>query len=377
MKIFIIGPAFPLRGGPAQFNENLCKAMNKEGHDAQIISYSLQYPNFLFPGSSQYETSGSAPADIKIHTKINTVNPFNWFAVARFIKKEKPDAIIFRFWLPFFGPSLGTIARLVRKKTKVFALTDNVIPHEKRFGDKPFTKYFIKSCHGFITMSHKVFDDLSVFTDNPHKICTPHPMYETYGEKVSMDEARKKLGLPENDKIILFFGLIRKYKGLDFLLEAMADERIKKAGFKLLVAGEYYEDQQYYLDIVEKHKLQNSVIFHSHFIPNEDVRYYFCASNIVGQTYRNATNSGVTMVGYYYEKPMIVTNVGGLAEIVPHGKAGYVIEPDPKIIASAIVDYFENNKEEEFTKGVIEEKRKYEWSTFIGAFLDLFKKVKS
>jgi D-inositol-3-phosphate glycosyltransferase len=376
MKIFIIGPAYPLRGGPAQFNENLCRAMNKEGHDAQIISYSLQYPNFLFPGSTQYETSGKAPNDIKIHTKINTVNPFNWIAVANFIKKEKPDAIIFRFWLPFFGPSLGTIARLVKKKTKVFALTDNVIPHEKRFGDKPFTKYFIKSCHGFITMSHKVFDDLSVFTNNPHKICTPHPMYETYGEKVSLQDARKKLGLNTNDKIILFFGLIRKYKGLDFLLEAMADERIKKAGYKLLVAGEHYEDSKPYTDLIEKHQLKDSVILHTKFIANEDVRDYFCACNIVGQTYRNATNSGVTMVGYYYEKPMLVTNVGGLAEIVPHGKAGYVIAPEPKVIADAIVDYFENNKEEAYTQGVIVEKRKYEWKTFIDAFVELHQGLK-
>lgn len=377
MKVFIIGPAFPLRGGPAQFNENLCRAMIKEGYDAQIISYSLQYPNFLFPGSTQFETSGVAPKDIKIHTKINTVNPFNWFAVARFIKKERPDAIIFRFWLPFFGPSLGTIGRLVKRGTniKVFALTDNVLPHEKRFGDKPFTKYFIKSCHGFITMSQKVFTDLGVFTTNSNKICTPHPMYESYGEPVSRSEARKKIGLSENDKVVLFFGLIRKYKGLDFLLEAMADERVKKAGIKLLVAGEYYEDQQYYLDIVEKHKLQDSVIFHSHFIANEDVRYYFCACNIVGQTYRNATNSGVTMVGYYYEKPMLVTNVGGLAEIVPHGKAGYVIEPEPKIIADSMVDYFENNKEATFTEGVKQEKKKYEWNTFIDAFVGLYNKV--
>ena len=377
MKIFIIGPAYPLRGGLAQFNEHLCRIMNKEGHDVQIISYSLQYPNFLFPGSTQYETSGKAPEDITIHTKINTVNPFNWIAVARFIKKQKPDAIIFRFWLPFFGPSLGTIGRLVKRGTniKVFALTDNVLPHEKRVGDKPFTKYFIKSCHGFITMSQKVFADLGVFTSNAHKICTPHPMYETYGEKVSRAEARQKLGLNESDKIILFFGLIRKYKGLDFLLEAMADERIKKLGIKLLVAGEYYEDKQVYLDSVEKNHLQDSVIFHSHFIANDDVRYYFCACNIVGQTYRNATNSGVTMVGYYYEKPMLVTNVGGLAEIVPHGKAGYVIDANPKMIADSIIDYFENNREASYTQGVIEEKRKYEWKTFIDAFVGLYKSI--
>lgn len=375
-KIFIIGPAFPLRGGPAQFNENLCRELNKEGHDAAIISYSLQYPNFLFPGSSQYETSGSAPSDITIHTLINTINPFNWFSVARFIKKEKPDFVIFRFWLPFFGPSLGTIARRIRKHTKVFALTDNVLPHEKRVGDKPFTNYFLKSCDGFISMSEKVMKDLALFTDNPNKICTPHPMYETYGKPVSMEEARKYLNLNQDDKIILFFGLIRKYKGLDFLLEAMADERIKKAGIKLLVAGEYYEDPEYYNEIITKHQLQASVILHTKFIPNEEVKYYFCAGNIVGQTYRNATNSGVTMVGYYYEKPMLVTNTGGLAEIVPDGKAGYVVEADIKQIADAILDYFSNHREESFTAGVRDEKKKYEWKAFIDAAIGLYKKVK-
>lgn len=377
MKIFIIGPAYPLRGGPAQFNENLCRELNKEGHDAQIISYSLQYPNFLFPGSSQFETSGSAPADIKIHTKINTVNPFNWVFVASFIKKQKPDLIIFRFWLPFFGPSLGTIGRLVKKKTIVFALTDNVLPHEKRFGDKPFTKYFIKSCHGFITMSQKVLKDLELFTSTSNKICTPHPMYETYGPKISMQEARQKLGISTDEKIILFFGLIRKYKGLDLLLEAMADERIKAAGIKLLVAGEHYEDPKFYEDIIEAKDLKQNVIMHTKFIPNEDVRYYFCASNIVGQTYRSATNSGVTMVGYFYEKPMLVTNAGGLAEIVPHNKAGYVVEQNVNEIAEAILDYFNNKREAEFTAGVIEEKKKYEWTTFIKNVIELYSKVKN
>jgi D-inositol-3-phosphate glycosyltransferase len=377
MKIFIIGPAYPLRGGPAQFNENFCRALAKEGHDAQIISYSLQYPNFLFPGSTQYETSGKAPEDLQIHTKINTVNPFNWIGVARYIKKQKPDLLIFRFWLPFFGPSLGTIAKLVKRGTgiKVMALTDNVIPHEKRFGDKPFTSYFIKSCHGFITMSHKVYEDLSKFTSTQNKICTPHPMYETYGPKVSMTEARKKLGLGDNDKIIMFFGLIREYKGLDFLLEAMADERIKKAGIKLLVAGEFYEKREVYDELIKKNQLENSVILHTHFIPNEEVRYYFCASNLIAQTYRNATNSGVTMVGYYYEKPMLVTNVGGLAEIVPHGKAGYVVPTDVKAISDAIVDYFENQREAIYTQGVVEEKKKYEWKTFVDKVVNLYSRI--
>jgi len=378
LKIFIVGPAYPLRGGPAQFNENLCRQLNLAGHDAQIISYSLQYPNFLFPGSSQFETSGQAPEGIKIHTLINTVNPFNWIKVASFIKKEKPDFILFRYWLPFFGPCLGTIGKLVRSKTKVLALTDNIIPHEKRVGDKAFTKYFVKNCDGFIAMSKTVLNDISKFSSNQNKAYSPHPMYETYGPKVSATEARKKLGLNDGDKIILFFGLIRHYKGLDILLESMDHPEIKKQNIKLLIAGEVYEDKnhkkEYYLDIIEKRNLKDRVILHDKFISNEDVRYYFCACNLVAQTYRNATNSGVTMVGYFYEKPMLVTNVGGLAEIVPDGKCGYVVDNNVPEISEKIIDYFSNNREKEFTENVISEKKKYEWSAFINTLLNLYNK---
>jgi glycosyltransferase involved in cell wall biosynthesis len=371
-KVFIIGPGFPLRGGPAQFNENLCREFNRLGHEAEIISYSLQYPNFLFPGSSQYETSGSAPKDITIHTLINTVNPLSWIQTANFIKKQKPDFIIFRFWLPFFGPALGTIGRLVRKKTKVLALTDNIIPHEKRVGDRAFTKYFVNSCDGFITMSKAVFKDIEKFSPTDKKVYSPHPMYETYGAAVGKEEARKKLNLDLNDRIILFFGLIRRYKGLDILLEAMADPKIKKENIKLLVAGEFYEDKQLYLDLIEKHGLKDQVIFHSHFIPNEDVRYYFSAADLVAQTYRNATNSGVTMVGYYYEKPMLVTDVGGLSELVPHDRIGYTVPIDTKRISESILDYFSNKREAEFVKNLKEEKKKYEWPSFINKVLELY-----
>jgi glycosyltransferase involved in cell wall biosynthesis len=346
--------------------------LNKAGHDAQIISYSLQYPNFLFPGSSQYETGGTAPAGLKIHTLINTVNPFNWFKAAAFIKRQKPDFILFRYWLPFFGPCLGTIARLVRKKTKVLALTDNIIPHEKRFGDKPFTSWFVKGCHGFIAMSKKVLGDISAFSSTPNKAYSPHPMYETYGPPVSMPEARQKLGLAQDDKIVLFFGLIRHYKGLDILLEAMAGGEVKNQNIKLLVAGEFYEDKQPYLDIIKKHGLEKQVILHDKFIANNEVRYYFCASNLVAQTYRNATNSGVSMVAYYYYKPMLVTNVGGLGEIVPDGRCGYVVENSVQVIAARMADFFAHGREQAFTQNVKEERKKYEWSQFINTLLALY-----
>ncbi len=372
LKIFIIGPAFPLRGGPAQFNENLCLELNKEGHDAQIISYKLQYPNFLFPGSSQFEKSGSAPQDIKIHTILNTINPFNWLMVARFIRKQKPDFILFRYWLPFFGPCLGTIGKLVKSHTKVLALTDNIIPHEKRIGDHIFTKYFVKNCDGFIAMSKVVLNDLSIFTQNLNKAYSPHPMYENYGDAISIDLARKKLNLNPHDKIILFFGLIRHYKGLDILLEALAAPEIKNQGVKLLIAGEFYDDKNFYLQLIKKLNLQDCVIVHDKFIPNDEVRDYFCASNLVAQTYRNATNSGVTMVGYFYEKPMLVTNVGGLSEIVPNEVCGYVVENNCALISEKVVDFFANNRENEFVKNVKIEKKKYEWTEFINSLLTLY-----
>ena len=239
-KVIIVGPAFPLRGGIANFNEALCRSMNAAGIDTEIISFSLQYPGFLFPGKTQYD-KGKGPQDIKIGTKINSINPLNWLAVARQIKKEKPDYVIFRYWLPFMGPCLGTIAKQIKKGTniKVIAITDNVIPHEKRTGDKAFTGYFLRQCDGFIAMSQSVLKDLSEFISNDKKAFLPHPIYDIFGEKVEKEAAIKHLGLDLKERYILFFGFIRKYKGLDLLLEAMADERIKRAGIKLIVAGEY------------------------------------------------------------------------------------------------------------------------------------------
>lgn len=372
LKIFIVGPAFPLRGGPAEFNQNLCLELIKAGHNAQIISYSLQYPNFLFPGSSQYEKSGTTPSGIKIHTLINTINPFNWFKVAYFIKKEKPNFILFRYWLPFFGPSLGTIARLVKSKTKVLALTDNVIPHEKRFGDKIFTNYFINSCNGFIAMSKTVLADIEKFSSNKNKVYSPHPMYETYGNIVSKTEACNQLGLNPNNKYILFFGLIRHYKGLDILIDAFNKSNVSE-DVCLLIAGEFYDTKETYLTQLQNSSKKNQIILHDKFIPNDLVRYYFCTSSLVAQTYRNATNSGVTMVGYYYNKPMLVTNVGGLKEIVPDNKCGFLVENDIDKISEKINYYFQNNLEEEFTENVKIEKKKYEWKTFTQNLIELYK----
>lgn len=375
-KVIIVGPAFPLRGGIANFNEALCRAMNKAGFDTSIYSFSLQYPGFLFPGKTQYDT-GSGPTDIQIHTRINSINPFNWLKVASEIRAEKPDLVIFRYWLPFMGPCLGTIARRVKKggKTKVIAITDNVIPHEKRPGDSAFTRYFIKQCDGFIAMSRAVLNELSAFTQSDKKVFLPHPIYDIFGEKLAKDKALEHLGLNKNDKHILFFGFIRKYKGLDLLLNAMADERLKAMDIKLIIAGEYYEDPAYYEQIIAEKGLKNKVILRTEYIPSEQVRYYFCAADLVAQPYRTATQSGVTQIAYHFERPMLVTDVGGLAEIVPNNKVGYVTEVDPRSIANAIHDFYSSDKEMAFSTATAEEKKRFQWSSFVKGLMDLAQKL--
>lgn len=376
MKNLIIGPAFPLRGGIANFNEALCSAFVKDGIDSKIISFSLQYPGFLFPGNSQYAT-GDGPKGFLIETKINSLNPFNWFLVANYIRKQNPDYIVVRYWLPFMAPCLGTIARLVKRKKniKVIAITDNVIPHEKRPGDFLFTKYFVNSCDSFVVMSKSVLTDLEKFTSNQNKVFIPHPVYDIFGEKIGKEEALKKLDLNTNDKHLLFFGFIRKYKGLDLLLQAMADDRVKQLGVKLIVAGEYYEDCSYYENIINQNNIKN-VILKTNYIPSEEVKNYFCAADIVVQPYRTATQSGVTQIAYHFERPILVTNVGGLAEIVPDNKVGYVTEPSPKSIADAIIHFYEIKKEEEFARNVSLEKHRFTWTAMVQGIQDLFEKIK-
>ena len=370
-KVIIIGPAHPLRGGLATFNQRLAKEFIDGGDDCSIYSFSLQYPSFIFPGTTQY-TDEPAPENLTIHTVINSVNPFNWIKIGNRLKKERPDLIIVRFWLPLMGPALGTILRRVRKNkyTKIICIADNVIPHEKRFGDKPFTKYFLKSCDAFITMSEKVMSDLRLFQKTKPVQLVSHPLYDNFGNIILKQDARKHLGLPENENIVLFFGFIRKYKGLDLLLEAMADERIKKSGIKLLVAGEYYEDAKQYKEQIEKLGIKDQLILKTDFIPDSEVKYYLCAADAVIQPYRNATQSGVTPLAYHFEKPMVVTNVGGLPSLVPDGKVGLVVEPTPATIADGILKFYQLG-ENYFIPHLRNEKQKYSWATMVSTISQL------
>jgi glycosyltransferase involved in cell wall biosynthesis len=346
-----------------------------QGNDCSIVSFSLQYPSILFPGQTQY-TKEPAPVNITIHSLINSINPFNWIRIGRKLRFWKPDIIVVRFWLPFMGPALGTILRAVKKNqhTKIICIADNVIPHEKRPGDEAFTKYFLKTCDGFVVMSEKVMKDLRQFEKTKRVQLVQHPLYDSFGERIDKAEARKHLELDPSEKIILFFGFIRKYKGLDLLLMAMADERIRKEKIKLLVAGEFYEDEKIYQQLIQDHKLEDTIILRTNFIPDSEVKYYLCAADCVVQPYRSATQSGVTPLAYHFEKPMVVTNVGGLPSLVPHHKVGVVCEPNPQAIVDGILNFYQLG-ENYFIPHIRTEKQKYSWTNLTNAIFSLTENI--
>lgn len=369
-KVIIIGSAWPLRaGGLATFNERLAKQFMEEGFDTSIYTFSLQYPSFLFPGSTQLSNE-PAPTHLKIKACINSINPLNWLKVGNELRKLKPDYIVVRFWMPFFGPCLGTILKLVNRNkfTQIICIADNVIPHEKRMGDTLLTKYFFSSIHRFVTMSEKVNQDLKTFTQKP-SINIVHPIYDNFGDILSKEDARKHLALPINEKIILFFGFIRKYKGLDLLLEAMNNTNIREANIKLLIAGEFYDNKEEYELIIAKYNLANSLYLRTQFIDNSEVKYYLSAADFVIQPYKNATQSGVTPLAYHFEKPMLVTIVGGLANLVPHMKVGIVTEPNADSIAAGIMKLYELG-ETHFLKHLCEEKKKFSWEHLTTAIIE-------
>ncbi len=366
MKIAILGTAHPLRGGLAAFNERLAYQLQEQGHEVTIWSFSLQYPSFLFPGKTQF-TDEPAPPGLTIKTVVNSVHPLNWLSTGTAMNKERYDLIIVKYWLPFMGPSFGTILRKAKanKHTRVLCVVDNIIPHESRPGDKQFTKYFIKPVDAFVAMSKDVLKDVKTFTDKP-AVFSPHPVYDSYDTAVSKQEACAKLKLDPNKKYLLFFGFIREYKGLDLLLEAMADERIIKSGIELIAAGEYYDKavEATNNNIIEKHQLQSRVHMRTDFIPNSEVRYFFSAADLVVQPYKHATQSGITQIAFHFEKPMVVTNVGGLAEVVPDGKVGFIAEPNPTSIADAILKFYAPNSLPDLHQNILHEKKKYSWDAF-------------
>jgi len=361
-NIVILGTAYPYRG-LALLNEMLARTFRKQGKQVSVITFSMQYPKFMFPGKTQFSES-LPPADLDITRMINSINPLNWWRVGRHIRKMRPDALILRYWTPFLAPCFGTICRIVAKNrhTVVLAQLDNVVPHEKHFLDNILTRYFINSAHGFLYMSQQVKNDLDLFTTGKPSVFAPHPVFSNFGEKVPRNEACQRLNMPVEKRYVLFFGLIRDYKGLDLMLDAWA--KLKQNGKKLIVAGEFYTDKTRYIQQIERLGIGDDVLLHDRFIRDEDVKYYFSAADVLVQPYKSATQSGVTQIAYQFEIPMIVTNVGGLPEIVPDGKVGYVVEPDALQIARAIEKIYENNNLQLMSENMTTEKQRFSWEHF-------------
>ncbi|MBQ0030919.1 MAG: glycosyltransferase [Bacteroidales bacterium] len=364
MRINIVGPAYPYRGGIADSSECLARELQKEGHEVKMTTFTLQYPGFMFPGETQYAEESAKPNDLTICRRVNSCNPFNWISVGCELKKDAPDLIVIRYWLPYMSPCLGSIARIAQsnKKTKVVALIDNMLPHEKSVFASIMGRFFVSSADGFVTMSKSVMNDVETFDAEKPKVLSVHPIYDNFGAKVSREEGLNRLGLDANYRYLLFFGLIRDYKGLDLLLDAMANEKIDRSKVKLIVAGEYYSNKEKYEQQISSLGIADNLIMHTKFIPDEEVKYYFAAADAVVQPYKTATQSGITQVAYNFEKAMIVTNVGGLPEIVPHEKVGLVCEPDAEAVADAIATFLNGGSPDRYQEGILEEKKKYSWS---------------
>lgn len=375
-KIVILGTAHPYRGGIAAFNERLARQFQAEGHEVSVMTFTLQYPSFLFPGKTQF-TTAPAPENLNIERGINSVNPLNWLKIGHMLNKGNYDMVVFAYWMSFFAPCYGVIARQI-KKAKCIALIHNMMPHEGSLLDKLLTPYFVKSMDGFVALSKAVQNEVAKLDkhDKP-KAWAPHPIYDHYGPREPRETALKHLGLDNNYRYLLFFGLVRAYKGLDWLLEAFADERLRAFPLKLFVTGEFYDDKAPYLEQIQSLGLQDKVVIVDQFVPDDRVKDYFNACDIVVQPYKSATQSGVTQVAYHFEKPMLVTNVGGLDEIVPNEKVGYAVNPDPKSIADALVDFFSNNRMPDFEANIAEEKKKYAWSRMTETIMSVYHSSKT
>lgn len=369
MKIVVLGPAHPYRGGLASIMETMAREYMRRGHEVAIYTFRVQYPSLLFPGKSQY-VDAPAPDDLRIERVVNTVNPLNWIAVGRRLRRERPDMVLMKYWTPFMAPCFGAIARIARGNgvTRVICQIDNVEPHEHHIVDRPFNRYFLGAVDGFVYMSEQVHGELKAYTSAP-MLFSPHPMFENFGEAVDRAEACRRLGLDSDIRYMLFFGLIRDYKGLDLLLRAWASARPE--GYRLIVAGEFYASREKYVSLIDESGLRDEVALHDRFIPDEEVRYYFSAADCLVLPYRSATQSGVTQIAYNFSLPMIVTDVGGLPEIVPDGRTGLVCAPTAEGIADALRRVREVGTLRRLRDNFAEERKRFSW----GAMCDRLTEV--
>ena len=373
MKIILLGPAYPYRGGLAAFNERLAREFQAMGHEVELWTFTSQYPGFLFPGKTQYVEGGQAPSDLAIKRCLHSTWPLNWWQQGRALAAASAERIICPYWLGFMAPALGTVLRPALRggHSRVIGLIHNLLPHEPRPGDAWFARYFLRSLHAAMLLSRSVAEQVRALglADLP-LACIPHPVYDHYGQALPKAEARQALGLEPGQKTLLFFGFIRAYKGLDVLLQALADPRL--AAVKLIVAGEFYGNEAEYRALIERLGLAERLVLHTRFIPDAEVAGFFSAADLVVQPYRSATQSGVTQMAYHFNRPSLVTKVGGLPELVEHGQSGYVVEPEnPGAIAEAVLDFYAANREAEFSSRVQTLAQGYTWRALAEGFLAL------
>ena len=363
MKILIIGPAHPLRGGIAQFLALLHDTLKKRGHDVIFHRFIRQYPTFLFPGKTQDDESRS-PVEVVSAPLFHPFNPFNWIPEGIRIAGEKPDLIILKWWMPFFGPSYFAVLLVAKLlcRTRVMLVVDNAIPHEKRPGDMLFTRLVFSLTDYFIVMSNAVRDDLLKLKPGAEYALTPHPLYEVFGRPKDMDESKRALGV--SGPVILFFGFVREYKGLHVLLDAMP-KIVKEVFVTLVVAGEFYEDKDAYTEQIERLGIGENVKIIDKYISNESVSDYFSAADALVLPYLSATQSGITQIAFAFNLPVIATKVGGLPEVVKDGETGFLVPPgDPEALADAVIRYFQVDSLKIFRENVRREKKRFSWDAF-------------
>jgi glycosyltransferase involved in cell wall biosynthesis len=371
MKIILVSTAYPLRGGVAHYNAVLVQHL-KTRHQVDVITFKRQYPKLLFPGKSQEETG--APS-IPMETKplVDSINPFNWIRVGLIVRRQRPDLLIFRYWLPFFAPCFGTIAAIAkwRTKTKVLFIIDNVVPHERRPGDQMLTRFAFHFADAFIVQSDQVERDLLQLKPDAYYRKVPHPIHEIFGSPIPQTESRQKLGIPVDRPTILFFGYIRPYKGLMTLLDSLPLVA-SEMDFTALIAGEFYEDERPYREKIRSLGLGDRIRLIPEYVPVEDVALYFSAADVVVLPYLSATQSGIVQIAYKFDKPVIATNVGGLPEVVIHQQTGLIVPPnDPMALAKAIIEFFHEGQISEYVPNIREEKKKYSWERMVQAIEEL------
>ncbi len=374
MKIAMIGPVHPYKGGIAHYTDLLCRALREDGNEVQLYTFKFQYPKLLYKKPQKDMKSsgfGTNDADFCIHT----LNPFNWIKVAGRIKKQKPELIILQWWHPYFAPCFWSICKLLRRE-KILFVCHNVFPHERFPLDRLLTKWTLGCGRYFITQSKMDARDLlSVKHDAVYRV-TPHPTYGMFCRQgMSMQKAREQLQIDQGQRVLLFFGFVRKYKGLQYLLEAM--KLLKERDFKvqLWVVGDFGEDKEEYVEQIRAFEIGDQVQMVEGYVPDDEVEKYFAASDLVVLPYLSATQSGIVQIAFGFEKPVLVTEVGGLPDVVTNGKTGYVVEPrSAEMIAEAIMDYYINNRREAFVSQIEKEKDRFSWKTFVDTMMEMVRR---